>query len=190
MGEDFNGLNNVMGTDASLFEQLIGGARARHRLDGQFHDFGQWAIKLGEYLQHGIAESAFGPMVFNNHNFASGFLCRRYNGLLVQRLDGVGIDNANVDTLALQLVISFECLVESDSGSHYRGLVFIGLAYYLAAADHKFLVSTIEDWRCFASGAHVDNTIMFRHLRYELGSLVAIAGIKDGTAKHGSEHCK
>src|SRR5438270_6547115 len=144
MHQDFDGLNYVMGTDASLFEQLIGSTRARHRLDGQFHDFRQWAITLGEYIQHGIADSAFGPMVFNNHNFASGFLCRRYNGLLVQRLDGVGIDDAYVDTLALQLVIGFESLVESDTGSNYRGLVIIGLAYNLAAADHKFLVNTIE----------------------------------------------
>ena len=43
--EDFHGLDDVVGIDASLLEQLVGCAGAGHGLNGQFHDFGNSSFR-------------------------------------------------------------------------------------------------------------------------------------------------
>ena len=68
------------------------------------------------------------------------------NSLDVQRLDGEGVHDSDVDTSLCKGVSSLESFKESDSSSHHQHLVIVRLPQDLGLSNLKLFVIGIDNW--------------------------------------------
>src|SRR5258708_25994382 len=60
--------------------------------------------------------------------------------------------------------------------------------YDLAASNHELFVRAIYHGWLLARGAHIDDTVVIGHLRYQLRGLISIAWIEHSATKNSSRH--
>ncbi len=63
--------------------------------DGQFDDRGGMVADADEGVQNGVADAAFKPVVFDDDQLAAAVLRGPVQGLFVNRLDRVGVNQAD-----------------------------------------------------------------------------------------------
>ena len=67
------------------------------------------------------------------------------HGLDVQRLDGEGVHNPDVDPRLLEAVGSLEGLVQGHPGADHQHLVRVGLAEDLGFANGELLIIAVDN---------------------------------------------
>ena len=80
---------------------------------------------VGEGRQHGVAQTALDPVILHHHDAPAGRLRRGMQRRRVDRLHGVGVNHADRDPLALQLVGGLQRLVQRDARANHRHLVAV-----------------------------------------------------------------
>ena len=82
-------------------------------------------IHVGERGQDGLAETALGPVVLDDHDRARGGGSLP-QPLLVDRLDGVAVEDPRRDSVCGKRLGGGERLVHRDAGADDRDLVLVG----------------------------------------------------------------
>ena len=113
--ERLDGFDDRVGVDLGGVHQLGRLAGAGHDVDRELDDRRRVVADTDEGVQHGVADAALEPVVFDHDQLAAGVLSSSVQGLFVDGLDGVGVDDTDVDAFRFQPLIGFQCFVERDA---------------------------------------------------------------------------
>ena len=173
------GLADGGSIQAVLCQQVPGGAgAAEHILHAHAaHGGGQL---LGQDGAHGFAQTADDVVLLGGDHLAALF-GRLQDDLLVQRLDGVDVDDAGMDALGGQLLGSDAGLVDHQAGGDDGNVIALG--DLLALADLKVVVVGIVEHRHRQTAeAQVDRAFHGVGGTHSGAGLHVIGGADDGHA--------
>ena len=92
-----DGLRNVLGIDSGRVQEFRGRARGRHGPHRQLDHREAAFSGAREGIQNGVAEPALRPVIFHHYQPAPRDLRGLVQGLLVDRLDRIGINDPRPD---------------------------------------------------------------------------------------------
>ena len=102
----------MRGADAEPLQELVGLAGPGQLADAQVRE-GRFP---GQGFGHGLAQSAGGVMVLDHDGAPARLSDLAEDPGLVERRDGIGVDDAQAEAFLFQDVAGFEGLVNGDPG--------------------------------------------------------------------------
>ena len=107
-----DGLYDGVGVDLGRVEQFGGLARTGHVPHGKLDHGGSVVAHADEGVQHSIAQTALKPVIFGDDQFAAGILRGPVQRLFVNRLDRVGVNQADADALGFEPIVGLVRLAD------------------------------------------------------------------------------
>ncbi len=126
-------------------------------------------------------------MILDDDDAVPRFGRRAQDAGRIERLDGIGVQDARFDTLLLEGIISLQRFDERDPGRHDESGVLTALSQDLGAADRKRFLFGIKDGRRGPARPDIAHPLVSGGLRDAGFRGEGIARIKNDAAGNGPE---
>ena len=142
-----------------------------------------------ERRENRVADPALDPVILHHHDASARGARRIGEGLRVDRLHRVEVDDPDRDVLMRKNVDRLERFVHGDArGDDRRTVLARAATHDLAAADREALALVVDDRGLLPRGPEIRDPFAIRHLRHELRGLIPIGGVEHRAAVDRAHH--
>lgn len=173
--------------DCGSREQFSRCSRAWHDANGRVRQPKWRRVFPDDCFEHGRAESSFGVVVLGDDQPSTGIAHGVNQRIPVNRFDGVHVDDAGSDSVAVQRFGRRQALMDGDAGTDERDLVVAG-SQRVGAADSELRRRLVEDGVGAARGPEVTDAFSAGNEVDQGGGARRVAGIEHGRSVDGPHH--